>query len=113
MLLLSAAVIVLSAYQASAEAIPEMKFLGERAYLRGRRLRLAEAAVEEVELSLKGPAKVLALLPLRHAREYLAYEAWGPAVYEASRAYRLIKKLLRTTSSRARLSRASYSRSRP
>ena len=102
LLVLSASVILLSAYQVSAEAVPEVNFFGEKVYLRGRVRRLAEASVEEVEGLAKGWIKLLVSLQLRHAREYLAYGAWAPAVLEASRAYRMIKKLWRTTSSTAR-----------
>ena len=95
LLLLSSAIILLSAYQASAESFPEVEYFKKRVVVRGTSMSLAEACVEAVRRTLKGPARALLVLSLRHAREYLSYGAFTAAAYEASRAYRFYKKLKR------------------
>ncbi len=101
MLAFSAFIIVLTAYQASTEVIPDIKLFEELIYVNRKEKVLAEEAVDVVDKRIKMPYRILLLLSLRHAKEYLSYGAYGPAVYEASRAYRIFKKLLRTTSRRA------------
>lgn len=102
MLALSAFIIVLTSYQASTEVIPDPKFLSEVIILRKKKEIVAKVAVEIVDKKVKGLTRLLLLLPLRHAKEYLGYGAYGPAVCEASRAYKLFMKLSRTTSRRGR-----------
>ena len=98
LLLFSAFIIVLTAYQASTEVIPDIKLFEESIYVNGKERVLAEEAVDEVDRRVRMPYRLLLLLSLRHAKEYLSYGAYGPAVYEASRAYRIFKRLSRTTS---------------
>ena len=98
LLIFSALIIILTAYQASTEVIPDIGLFEEKIYINNKEITLAEEAVDLVRKKIKGIYKLLLALPLRHAKEYLSYGAYGPAVYEASRAYRILKKLVRTTS---------------
>lgn len=98
LLILSSIIVLLSAYQVSAEVVPEIEFFGENVYLRKRKMKLAEAVVEELREISKGPKKLFVALMLKHAEEYLGYGAWGAAVYEANRAFEILKRLSKTTS---------------
>jgi hypothetical protein len=99
LLAFSAIIIMISAYQASTETVPEIELFKETVVLRGRKVRLAEALVNLVDERIRGPKRLLLALSLRHAKEYLSYGAWTAAAYEASRAYEMFKRLSRTTSS--------------
>jgi len=95
LLLLSAFIVVLTAFQASTEVVPDLEPLVDKVYVEGRELRMVEAIVEEVRrLKPNGiVSKIVTRFLLKNAEEYLKFNIWGAAALEASRAYEVIKRL--------------------
>jgi hypothetical protein len=97
LLVLSAAIVLMTAFQASTEVVPDLEFFNEVIYYEKKRTTLVKAMVEEVrKLKVKGVRKVAVKFLLKNANEYLKFGIWGAAALEASRAF----KLSRTTSER-------------
>ncbi|UXD22778.1 hypothetical protein IPA_08165 [Ignicoccus pacificus DSM 13166] len=98
LLFLATVIVLLTAFQASTEVIPDLDVLAEPVYYEGKKRRLVEAMVEEVEkMEKKGIRGLVARFLLKNAREYLKFNIWGAAALESSRAYRILKSS-RTTS---------------
>jgi len=92
LLILAAAIVLLTAFQASTEVIPDLEVLADPVYYEGKRRKLVEAMVEEVDkMEKKGVKGLVAKFLLKNAKEYLKYEIWGAAALGASRAYKLLR----------------------
>ena len=94
LLLLSAFIIALTAFQASTETLPDLEPLAEKIYVDGKERMLVRAMIEEVRaMKTKGPlSKLIVKFLLKNAEEYMKFRIWGAAAMEASRAYKVIKR---------------------
>ena len=91
--LLSALIVLLTAFQASTEVLPELDFLKDKVAYEGIDASLAEAMVREVKkLKVKAWLRPLIFFLLKNADEYLKFGILSAAATEASRAYSLMKR---------------------
>ncbi len=92
LMVLTAVIITLTAFQITTEVYPDLEFLTWKVHVEGREESLVELMVREVDsLEKRGLKGLAGRFLLRNAKEYLKFGAWGAAAVEASRAYKLLK----------------------
>ncbi len=97
---LSAVIVMLTAFQASTEVVPDLDFFVEKVHYEGKTRPLIIAMLEEVKrLPKRGLRGLVARFLIKNAEEYVRFEIWGAAAVELSRAYTVLKSS-RTTSER-------------